>query len=31
LPMFPQLQQESQELVAAKVLEFVASKIGVPN
>ena len=31
LPMFPQLQQKSQELVAAKVLEFVASNIGVPN
>ena len=31
LPMFPQLQQESQELVVAKVLEFVASKIGMPN
>lgn len=31
LPMFPQLQQESQELVAAKVLEFVASKIGMAN
>jgi dTDP-4-amino-4,6-dideoxygalactose transaminase len=31
LPMFPQLQQKSQELVAAKVLEFVTSKIGAPN
>jgi hypothetical protein len=26
--MFPQLQQKSQELVAAKVLEFVTPKIG---
>jgi dTDP-4-amino-4,6-dideoxygalactose transaminase len=31
LPMFPQLQQESQKIVAAKVLEFVTSKISVNN
>jgi dTDP-4-amino-4,6-dideoxygalactose transaminase len=31
LPMFPQLEQKSQEVVATKVLEFVTSKIGVTN
>ena len=31
LPMFPQLQRDQQEEVAAKVLEFVTSKIGASH